>query len=200
MPRHARSLVTIALLITLLMATSAAAGQFNHHRKGLFLGVDVGAGGSYLEYEKNGQKYESEEDSGGALGLRFGYAFNPYFSLAIEGRGYGHADDDFDYGIGSTTLMATMYPMGGGFFLRVGLGGAVLKTEVPSDTDDELIGEFEEEGGVIALGLGYEWMVSEHFGVGLALDARGGATEDFGEFEDVGFAESTLGLTMNYFF
>lgn len=203
--RSTRITMALALLViaaVLASASSSHAGEPRTERQGFFLGFDLGAGGSYLEYEKNGQTYESDEDDSHGSGgtFRVGYAFNPHVLLSLDMRGFNHFGDEFDYDLGTSTVTATIYPTGGGFFLRCGVGGARLETDVPDDTDDALIEEFDENGAALALGLGYDWMVNEHFAIGLALAARGAVFEDFGEFEDVRAAESTFGVTMNYYF
>ncbi|MEZ4387066.1 MAG: hypothetical protein R3D98_05730 [Candidatus Krumholzibacteriia bacterium] len=198
--RITMALSLLVIILTVVAAGSARAGEPRLDRHGFFAGLDLGAGGSHFEYTKNGQTYESDEDNGGAVGLRLGYAFNPYFSLSLDARGYGHQADDFDYSLGSSTLSATVYPMGGGFFFRVSAGHACLETDVPSDTRDPLIEEFDECGPALGLGLGYDWMVNRHFAIGLSLESRGAAIDDFGEFTDVKIGESSLGATMNYYF
>jgi len=201
--RQTRFTMALSLLIlaaVVLGAASSASAAPRVDRHGFFLGLDLGAGGGGLEYEKGGQTYESDDDQGCILGLRAGYAFNPYFSLSFDHREFHHEGDDFEYKLNTGTITATVYPMGGGFFMRFGVGAGCLETEVPGDSDDPLIEEFEEEGGVLGFGLGYDWMVNEHFAIGLSLDARGLALEDFGEFEDLRAGEGSLGVTMNYYF
>jgi hypothetical protein len=203
--RQTRITMALGLLViaaVLASASTSIAGEPRHQRQGFFLGLDAGIGGSYLEYEKDGQKYESDEDDaeGGAMAFRMGYAFNPYFSLSLDMRGFSHLGDDFDYSLGTSTISATVYPMGGGFFLRAGLGGATLETEVDDDSTDPLIEEFEEHGVALGFGLGYDWFATEHFAIGLSLEMRGACTEDFDDFENVCVGESALGVTMNYYF
>ena len=96
----------------------------------------------------------------------------------------------------------TPKPGNGGFFLRIGFGGARVHVEIPEDYDTEtgLAREFEKDTGIAAFGLGYEWMVNDHYSLGFALDARGGEIDDFGELETISFGESTFGVSMNYFF
>jgi hypothetical protein len=191
----------VALLAASILTAGAVQAQTGKlERRGFFGGLDFGVGAGQVQYEQDGVQYDSEEKAGAGLGLRLGYAFNPYFSLSADVRGFGMEDDDLRYGIGSSALVATVYPAGGGFFLRVGAGGARLETEFTDDADRDLVREFDERGAIVTFGLGYEWLVNEHFSLGLALDARGGMVEDFGDIEDVEFGESTLGLSMNYFF
>lgn len=202
--RHTRISTALFLLVivaALAAAASAArADEMRLERQGFFVGFDYGAGGSGLRFDRAGQEYESDEDDGTAAALRLGYAFCPHFSLGLEARAYHHHGDDFDYTIGSSLVMATFYPAGGGFFLRLGVGSSVIETDVPDGSDEPLITDFEEHGVAVGFGLGYDWFVSDHFALGLALDLRGAGVEDFGDFEDVMAGESTLGLTTSYHF
>lgn len=205
MPRTTTAF-TIVILAAVALSNVAAVAEPappGFQRGGAYIGFEYGAGGSGVEYERAGVKHERDEDTGVAVGLRIGYAFNPYVSLGIAARSYGHQNRDDRYTIGSTAIIATIYPAGGGFFLRSGIGGCTLETKLAEDADPndpDLVDEFEVKGGLVALGLGYEWMATENFSLGFVLDVRGGAAEDFDEFENIVFAESTLGLTMNYFY
>jgi len=202
MYRTTRINLAISLLIIAIAVAAIApahAGEPRQARQGFFIGADLGLGGSHLEWEKDGQKYESGDDDGGAAGIRIGYAFNPYFSLSFDARGYGHEGDE-QYSIGTTTLSATIYPMGGGFFIRLSGGQAYLETEVEGDDVDPLFAEFKEHGGTLGLGLGYDWMVSEHAAIGLSLESRGVVIEDFDDFDEVTAGESTIGANMTFYF
>lgn len=187
------------LFLTAILA-GAAIAEPRHDRQGFFMGLDLGAAGSGFEFDKGHKTYEYDDQSGAALGVRLGYAFNPYVSLSLEGRGFGYTGNDFDYNLCTRTLSVTVYPAGGGFYLRTGLGASRFETELHDDNDDAVIEEIDEDGGAIALGLGYDWMLNQHFAIGLGAEARGAAFDDFGDFEDFVAAESSLGLTMNYYF
>lgn len=200
--RTTRIHLALSLLIivaALAAAGSASAGEARDQRQGFFMGLDLGIGSSHLEWEKDGQQYESGDHDGGAVGIRLGYAFNPYFSLSLDARGYGHEGDE-QYAIGTTTLSATVYPMGGGFFIRLSGGQACLETEVEGDDIDPLFAEFKEHGGTLGLGLGYDWMVSDHVALGLSLESRGVVVEDFDDYDEVTAGESTIGANMTYYF
>lgn len=191
---------SLVVLLATLAAAHVATAEPRHDREGFFVGLDIGAAGAGFEFEKDGRTYEYDDNSGGALGVRLGYAFNPYVILSLEGHSFGHSGSDFDFELCSRTLSATVYPAGGGFYLRAGLGVAKFETELHDGNDDEAIEEFDEDGGAIALGLGYDWMVNEHLAVGLGLETRGMAFDDFGDFEETVAGEGALGLTMNYYF
>ncbi len=59
-----------------------------------------------------------------------------------------------------------------------GVGGAVLEF----DQGDRSHKYDELEGGVLAQGLGYDWMINEHFAIGLSIDSRGAAIDDLDGF------------------
>jgi Outer membrane protein beta-barrel domain len=194
------SAISLLIIASLLIAASVAGAEPSRDRNGFFLGLDVAGGGMGFEFEKGGKKHEYRDQTGSALGIRLGYAFNSYVSLAIEGRSFGHKSGDFETSLCSQTLLTTVYPTGGGFFLRAGLGTAKFEVNLADDEGDGVLEEFDEEGGAIALGLGYDWAVNEHFAIGLSADVRGAVIDDFGSFEEMAIGEGTLGATMAYTF
>jgi len=200
MTRNANLIATGILAASLLATSTALAGSHAESRHGWFGGLDLGLGGTHLEYEKNGHDFESDDDTGAGLGVRLGYAFSPVFTLAIEARGAGQDDDGYEYNTASTSLLMTFYPGRGGFFLRTGVGSAHVETEIPANADPLREQAIDKHAPVFAFGLGYEWMVSRNVALGLALEARGGEIDDFDQVEDITFGESTLGVTMNWFF
>ena len=205
MTRNQRIALKILVVVALvaLAAQATEAHEPERVRHGFYLGTDLGMGGAKLEYEIDGEKYESEDELGVGLTLRLGYQFAPWFSLSIDARGVGQGrEDDHILAVGSSTLMATFYPGNGGFFFRFGVGGARVKTELPADYDIRtgLAREIDAEADIVAFGLGYEWMANEHFSIGLSVEARGGEIKDLDEITDATIGESTFGLSMNYFF
>lgn len=206
--KHLVALKILAIVaLAVVVAQAAEAGDAKPVRRGFFIGADLGVGGAAVEYEIDGQKYESTDDLDGVFGggatLRAGYQFTPWFGLSIDARGAGQGqEDDHVVAVASSVIMATFYPGSGGFFLRIGFGGARIHTEIPGDYDTGtgLAREFEKDASIAAFGLGYEWMVNEHYSLGFAMDARGGDACDFDEFEDFHFGEATFGVSMNYFF
>jgi len=200
-------LALVAVVVVVAQAAEAQTGNDKPVRDGFFIGADLGVGGAGLKYEIDGQEYESSDDLedvfGGGATLRLGYQFTPWFGLSVDARGVGMGqDDDHVIAVASSVIMATFYPGSGGFFIRVGVGAARIHVEIPDDYDTEtgLAREFEKDTSITALGLGYEWMVNEHYSLGFALDARGSDVCNFDEFDDFEFGEATFGVSMNYFF
>ncbi|MFH1845080.1 MAG: hypothetical protein ABIF77_17975 [bacterium] len=195
------SLLAILTMIGMILTVQeAAAGQYPHERKGVVAGLEIGHGGSQVEYLRNNQNFTSEEESGCALGLRVGYGFTNSFTLTLDGMGYCQDHHGEEYVMSSTVLMFTYYPDAGGFFLRAGFGGGRLESNRPEDDDDPLAVEFEENAGVLAFGLGYEWRLSKSLALGLAFDARGGVVEDFADLQDITLGHGSLGLHCNLYF
>jgi len=200
MNRQLRTTLMILMTLTLILTSVAQAGEHHRTKHGLFLGLDMNSGGGGLEYEIDGEKFKSEENIGAGGGIRFGFAFNQYVSLAVEGRGFAYRTDDLDYALGSGLLVVTVYPAGGGFYLKLGMGAGGIVAEARDGVDPESVVEFDEEAGVGAFGLGYEWMVNPNFGLGVAWDMTGLVSDDFDDVEDLVAGSSTLGLAMNYYF
>jgi len=191
---------TTFTLLVLFAAMPALAGDLAYSREGWQLGLDVGLGGGHVEYERSGQAFETDDDTpGSTVGMRVGYGFSESFALSLELRGWGRERDAYETNVGSSLLLATFYPGGSGFFLYGGLGAARIETTVPETGADPDAVAFEKNGAMIALGLGYEWRLSRSFALALAVDARGGAVEDFGDLKDVNFGHSTLGFHFNWY-
>jgi len=201
MTRHARNLTAALLAALILAAGLAQAAENTPDRRGFFAGLDLGVGGAALEWEQDGVDHDTDENPAAGMTLRLGYHFSPVFALTLDTRGVGFDDDGHELDIKSTVLMAKFHPGGGGFFLRAGAGHGCITSELDHDaTETDAIELDDEHALMIAFGLGYEWMVSDSFSLGLALDARGAELDDMDAVKDIRFGESTLGLTMNWFF
>ena len=201
--QHTALKILVAVALITMVAQVVTAHEPERVRHGFFLGADLGMGGATLKYEIDGVDYETEEDLGAGLTLRLGYQFVPWFSLSLDARGVGQGqEDDHILVVGSSAIIATFYPGGGGFFIRLGVGGACITTELPADYDTRtgLARVIDEETGITVFGLGYEWMANEHFSLGLSMEARGGEIDDFDEITDATIGEATFGLSMNYYF
>lgn len=162
-----KALVAIVLMTTLMSAAMAQAEPRN--RKGLFLGFNAGWGGAGFSSQHGDQSLTDDPFSGGAGGLRIGYAFSNSFALSLEGYGFGTDRNDEDWGLGAGFLTVTWWPDGSGFFLRVG-GGAGGGDILLRDTGELL--HFEDKGAVL-FGLGYEFQLTRKFALGIAFDAIG---------------------------
>jgi hypothetical protein len=193
-------LTLTALTLITLLAGAAQAGTHPNERRGWIVGFGLGSGSAAIQYDRPNGEFESDDDLiGGSFGIHAGYGLSDRFTLTLDTDGYHQTDDDFETSISTTVVMATYHLGGGGFFLRAGGGIGRVEVELPEGVTDPLAVAFEKNGAVAAFGLGYEWRVGEKFGLGLALDARGGTIDDFADLEDINFAKSTLGLQFNWY-
>lgn len=206
--------LTLAMTVVLAIGPATTAAHAcpadgeegcGHERHGWFAGLDLGAGTAKLEYEQDGNKVESDDTAALGVTLRLGYQFSRCFALTLDTRGVSREDDGQELSIGSTVLMAKLHPGGRGFFVRGGVGRGCITTEFDTDADQaadqpELATLDDEHALILAFGVGYEWMVNDSFSLGLALDARGAELDDQDDLTDIKFGESTLGITMNWFF
>ena len=167
-------LLAVAVAVT---AAPAAAGSYGHDREGLVLGFNLGLGEAKVEWEDEGFVFESDTESGGAGGIRIGYAFDPRFLLAFEGTGWMREYDDGEITLNTALIMFTWYPQGKGFFLRTGFGAGQAEVTLEGPGFDVT---WDEGGGAFDLGLGHEWRLTEKFALGAALDHSIIAIDDFG--------------------
>lgn len=175
-------LLTLVLVTTAAVATTAMAEGNDRNRKGLFVGLNAGWGGAGYSVQLDDQSLSDDPFNGAAGALRFGYAFSNSFALSLEGHGFGTDRNEEEWGMGAAFLTATWWPDGSGFFLRLGLGGG--GGDVLRRSDGELV-HFEDKSAVL-FGAGYEFQLGRKFALGLALDGIGfdlegasGLEEDF---------------------
>jgi len=175
-----KALVAFVLLTTMMSVAAAQAEVRN--RKGLFLGLNAGWGSAGYSAQLGKQSLSDDPFSGGAGGLRFGYAFSNSFGLSLEGYGFGTDRNEEEWGLGAGFLTVTWWPDGSGFFLRLGLGGG--GGEILRRDTGKLV-HFEDKGAGL-FGLGYEFQLGRKFALGLAVDGIGfdlegasGLEEDF---------------------
>lgn len=170
-----RTLSALTLSTCVLTAAPGIAGEDvrfeskTSARQGLFLGLNAGGAGSQLMY-KDGTRRISEEPLAGGLGqLRVGYNLSPKFAVGLETIGFDSKEDDADWELGAALAAVTWRPCANGFFLRAGLGVG------GGDFTDPLTGQQHSVDGRAAglFGVGYEWRLGEHAGLGLAADGVG---------------------------
>jgi hypothetical protein len=171
-----RTLAVAALAAAALTtSTPAAAGQgcgestggFKH--RGFMVGLNAGGAGSQFMY-KDGTRSISEEPLAGGLGqLRVGYDLSRRFSVGLESIGFTSKEDDADWELGAVMATVTWRPMNRGFFVRAGLGVGGGDLTDPQDGDRLALGS----RAAALFGVGYEWLLGEHVGLGLAADGFG---------------------------
>jgi hypothetical protein len=193
-------LAALTLILILLAALSGRvmAGEFEHERKGLVIGFNLGGGSSTLEYTILGTKVEREiESMFGGIG-RIGYGVSDHVVLGLEGHGWGKTNTNVDVQSVMTLLTVTWYPGGGGFFLRGGVGGGAANITL---TDSPGIINWQERDaeGAVGFGLGYEWRLGRQFALGLALDARALVFEDLPLYKETVFGNGIASMQLNWY-
>ena len=177
--RTAKALLVSALVGTLIAAGGAVAGEPSapsdaryadtRAHRGLFIGLNAGAGGSSLEY-KDGTRSIFEDALGGGFGqMRVAVDVSRKFAVGLEGLGFDSKEDEADWELGAALLTVTWRPTGGGFFLRAG-GGVGGGDFTDPDTGEQL--DVSTRGAWL-FGAGYEWRLGRHTGLGVAADGFG---------------------------
>lgn len=191
-----RTLSALAVSACVLTAGPGMAGEEAHFesktsaRRGLFLGLNAGGAGSQLMY-KDGTRHISEEPLAGGLGqLRVGYNLSPKFAVGVETIGFDSKEDDTNWELGAALAAVTWRPCANGFFLRAGLGVG------GGEFTDPMTSEQRSVDGRAAwlFGVGYEWRLGKHAGLGLAADGVGFDANGATGFEDdqAGAAGATI--------
>lgn len=175
------SLLAGALLL-LVLATPALAG--NTSLEGQFGYYDPDS------VNKNSQVY----------GLAVGYDVSPRFGMLLSGGVIDLEDDylgvndaDLQLGLGLLDLSFVWYPTGGSFYIFGGPGYATVKLEIDIPGSNNDIDESETSFTVNG-GLGYRWIVNDHFFVRPELKARWFDGQDFKATQ----AKSYEGLDVQY--
>jgi len=196
--------ILVLAALALAFAAPAAAEEDKPIRHGFFVGGDIGFGAAATTHEIGGTEYDIEHDDVGAgISLRGGYQFTTWFGLSLDCRGVSMGfEDGHRTSVNSSALVATFYPGNNGFFLRLGFGGARVDVDIPDDYDTStgLAREYEKDVDIGVFGLGYEWMMNDHYSLGIGLETRGGELDDFDDLKKVTVGEATFGVSMNYFF
>ena len=177
-------IVALTLLLTLTSAPAQADEEKDHCTRptGLYLGLDVGFGGSQVSYHDSDRSIIEDPEVGAMGGLRLGYAVNSRLAFSLEAQGFGRGDegDDDHWGVGVGVLALTWHPRGSGFFLRggLGMGGAEFRS---LDMDEHV--EIEERLAWL-FAVGHDWTLGEHFTLGLALQNIGLDADGITGYED----------------
>jgi len=185
--KHSPRIVSaLALAACVLTAGPGSAGQEDSpsprgsSHRGLFLGLNAGAGGSQLMYQ-DGTRHITEEPLAGGLGqLRVGYDLSRRFAVGVETIGFDSKEDDADWELGAVLAAVTWRPCNSGLFLRAGLGVG------GGDFTDPATGEqlSVDRRAAWLFGIGYEWRLGEHVGLGLAADGVGFDADGVTGFEE----------------
>ncbi len=165
-------------------------------RHGFFLGLDAGIGGGEYRYE-DGERTISEatRESGGFGSISLGFALSEKFALSLESYGFGSKKDNQDWELGLAFFETTFRPCGSGLFIRAGVGmgqGHFTHpvSDVKADVNDKL---------AFLLGIGYDWMLSDHWSVGLSAVSMGLKAGEPFEFKDDHLNLGGLALQLKWY-
>jgi hypothetical protein len=163
---------TTLILLALVSAPAQVRAGDDDRGRGLFIGINVGVGGSSVEYKESTRTITEDPVEGGYGALRVGYAFSRTLSLSVEGHGFGadsnsDSGSEKDWGVGASVLAVTWHPGGKGFYVRggAGIGGGDY---IHPDTD-ELVSIRNRAAALF--GLGYDWPLGKNTTLGVACDA-----------------------------
>ena len=139
------------------------------------MGVGLGLESVSWTDQDGGRRSEGS----GSGNARVGYALKPDLVLGVEFWGWAKSYEflagglpvPVDLKLTATTLCATYFPGGGGFFVRLGAGVAHgrIDVEPPANVPGVPEGGDSDTGFAMTLAPGYEWRVSRR----LALGAQG---------------------------
>lgn len=196
-----RIVPALTLAACVLAAGAGSAGQENgtpsraaSHR-GFFLGLNAGGGGSQLMY-KDGTRHITEEPLAGGMGqLRIGYDLSRRFAVGVETIGFDSKEDEADWELGAVMAAVTWRPCNSGLFLRAGLGVG------GGDFTNPATGRQVTVDGRAAwlFGIGYEWRLGEHVGLGLAADGVGIDANEVTGFEEDQAGAGGLTVQFNWY-
>ena len=148
------------LAVATMFAPPAQAGDHPHDRNGFMIGFSLGGGSQGIE--------DSDEREGSGTGnFRIGGAIRQDLVIAFEGQGWSKTIEDplgdFIWTFSTATAAITVYPGGGGGFLRGGVGVGTASVEF----DGGGFNVTADESGLAVLAAGgYEWRLTRKFALG----------------------------------
>jgi hypothetical protein len=150
----------LGLVWIFIGAHASEAGVHPHDRSGFMLGFGIGGGSQGIEDE-------DDRESSAIGDFRIGYAVQPDLAVHLESSVWSKTFDDLDgevtWTFATTTAALTVYPGGGGGFLRGGIGFGTASVEL--DTGPFTVSADESGFGVLAAA-GYEWRLTRMFALG----------------------------------
>jgi hypothetical protein len=168
-----RSLLLVAIVC---IAAPVAAKAAPHKRVGLCAGIGFGVE-SVSWTDADGQR---DTENSGTANARVGYAVKPDLVVGLEFWGWAKESEiqtstapvPVNVRLSATTLCATYFPGGAGFFLRMGAGLAYGRLEVdpPSSVTTIPASDDSETGFAALLAPGYEWRFTPRFALGAQGD------------------------------
>ena len=148
------------VLMSMLLPGMVMAQSPPQTRNGWLVGFGLGAGSA-------GVSGGGSRETGGAVSLRLGYAFQPQFSLELDSNGWSKSQDGATLTFTVTGAALNYYPGAQGFVLRAGIGSGSGKLSASSGNTNV---SATESGLGILVGAGYEFRVRRTFAIGPQLD------------------------------
>jgi hypothetical protein len=167
-----------------------------HPRRGFLIGLNAGVGGTAVAFTLDPIEVEQSRPATLFGGYRLGYAVSHSIALTIEGRTAYGDDSQGDWQLYGTFLTLTWWPDACGFFLRAGGGGGKIESV---HTIGQTAFRIEESIDLLAVGLGYEWRVSRHFALGVAIDVFAGEIEIIDDLVDLGAGNGSISIQFNWY-
>src|SRR5580765_3040464 len=169
--RTSKLLVLGAALIvaaSLTSARNASADPYPQTRDGFYLGLGVGGGTGAASISGNGFSASSNRQGGAVGSVRLGWSVMPQLSVGVESNSWARTESGTTVSMGVATFGATYYPSTTqGFFVRSGIG---FGNERVSVNQSNASGSASQSGFGFTAGTGYEMRLTQHWGIGPAVD------------------------------
>jgi hypothetical protein len=175
----------VALMTNIGLINSTAYAAEKLERSGLWGGIDVGGG--YVERSFSGIE---EDETNFFLGVKGGYAFNPYILAGLELSGWlfesSNLDDSSEgEGLSQVLLITRLYPSKDyGFFGKLGGGYVSYWNNRPGVSDSD--------GWGVTFGAGYDFSIYRNMAIAPLI------TYSFGEGDDLEHDAITFGLSFTW--
>lgn len=145
--------VRAAALILLALAPPTGAGSVHPHvREGVWAGLGLGAGSARVTLASGAV---SDNLGGTAFDVGLGVALGPAWLLGARATAWYRRLETQTTFLGSSLLVGTWFPRGGGWFGELGAGVGHVRFETG--------GVDREAGLALHAGAGYEWRLTPGF-------------------------------------
>lgn len=138
-----------------------------------------------LGYGSLGNDEDDERLDGGAGGLVLGGSITPRFLLGGASHAWTRTEDDVTLTVGTVTPILRFYPLvDDHFFVQAGIGFGAISLEFPGV-------RFSEEGGGAIVGIGYDFLIGDTWGITPFANMAGVVTSEI----DANFFQLGAGVT-----
>jgi opacity protein-like surface antigen len=196
---------TIIALLALFASDSSARRKRDYRDGGFYAGVQFLSSTLDVDNEPGSALFIDED--GGGIEFKFGYSFNPVFSLELSLAGANHdtSNPAIDAEFGTLRVFGhyrfrPRHPLRP--YVKAGLGGYTVRLEEQSTT-------VEITGSGVAFGGGLDYFFSRHFSLGIdyvlnvieydKAELMVNTLSVSTEIEEDG-VQSTLGLALAFYF